>query len=157
MVKFFGFILVLLSAAFTWAQTSSDQQWIGKYAHANDFGKEYFMLEIYRDGQTIKGKYKETVTAQTTNKFSLTVSIKGNVASFLLADCLPLSKAEEEDAGRNSCGETGGYKSGDLILKLRRTVRGNKVTFTTVGGKLTTAGFAGEVDFARTKKFLGTF
>lgn len=151
-------IVILLGVAATaFAQSSDPKVWVGKYAHSNDIGKEYFMLEIFRDGNKLKGRYKETITAQTTNKLSLDITVKGNIASFYLADCLPLSKTERGEAGRNSCGEEGGYKHGDLILKVQKNTKGKRVSFKALGGKLTEAGFAGELDFVRVGKFFDIF
>ena len=157
MKKIMSLALVFIFSISSFAQTTNEDVWIGKYAHENDVGKEYFMLEIFRDSDKIKGRYKETVSAQTSNKFTVNVAITGNIASFYLAECLPLNNAEKDDGGRNDCGGEGGYQKGDLILKLKRVVKGNKVTFNTIGGKLTEAGFAGEIDFVKTKKFYYSF
>ncbi len=154
MKKIITLALILTFATITFGQTSAENLWIGKYHHENDIGKEYFMLEIFRDGETIKAKYKETITAQTTGKFLMNVVIKANTASFVFAECLTLSKDEADNNGINSCDD---YESGDLILKIRRITKGNKVSFEQLGGKLTEKGFAGEINFVKTKKFYYSF
>jgi hypothetical protein len=152
-----GVVLIATFSLVSFAQTANEKVWIGYYAHENDVGKEYFMLSIADGGDGLIAEYKETISAQTTNRFSLDVEIKGSVASFYLGQCLPLTDEEKAEGGRNDCGTDDGYKPGDLILKLKRVVKGKKVNFVATGGKLTEAGFAGELDFVRTKRFIYKF
>jgi hypothetical protein len=150
-------IAILLAASANVFPQSGVNLWIGKYHHQNDIGEEYFMLEVFQDGDSLKGRYREIISAQTTSKFKVDIKVAGSTASFYLAGCLPLSQAEKNDGGRNDCVDGGLYTEGDLMLKLRRSIRGKKAIYTTTGGKLTEVGFAGELDFVKTAKFLYPF
>jgi hypothetical protein len=158
MKKIISLALVLTFATISFAQTANENLWIGKYAHENDVGKEYFMLEVFRDGDKLKGRYKETVSDQTTAKFTLSIEIKGNTASFYVAECLPLSKSEKDDGGNNNCGGDYGhpYAAGAVILKLKRVSKGKTVSVKTLFAKYADM-FAGELYFEKTKKFYDSF
>ncbi len=150
--------LILTFTTITFGQTSAENLWIGKYHHENDIGKEYFMLEIFRDGDKIKGRYKETVTAQTSNKFTLNITVKGNIASFFVDECLPFTKAEEDEGGRNGCGsKPDGTQLGALFLKAKRITKGKSISIKALGGTIADAGYAGEIEFVKTKKFYYSF
>lgn len=158
MKQLIGLLFIFAFSVISFGQTTNNNVWIGKYAHTNDAGKEYFMLEIFRDGDKIKGKYKEMISDQTTNKFTVNITVKGDSASFFADECLPLTKAEENDGGINNCGEDGGYKKGDLVLKLKRIAKGSKATISTIGGLIPDSGmFAGKIDFVKTNKFYELF
>ena len=158
MKKIISLALILTFTTITFGQTSAENLWIGKYHHENDIGKEYFMLEIFRDGNKLKGRYKETVTAQTSNKFTLNITVKGNIASFFVDECLPFTKAEEDEGDINGCGSRAdGFQLGALILKAKRVTKGKEISFKALGGTLVDAGFAGELNFVKTKKFYYSF
>ena len=127
--------LALSFPAFTFAQAppktatkierSPDEDfWIGKFEFIYRGGYQDTQLEVRRNGAKLEAKFRDEVSAQIYDKFTLTVEVNGNTASFFYDKCLPLAK-DEEGLEPLPCDKTD-YKKGDLMFKLQRSIGRNK-------------------------------
>lgn len=106
-------------------QTLADENfWIGKFEFEYNGGYQLEQLEVQRSGDKLAAKYRNEVTSQVYDKFSLTVEVKGNTASFYYDKCLPFAKDEEGIEGDLPCNKTT-YQKGDLMFKLQRIIQRN--------------------------------